>query len=152
VGLPTGAQIVDRTSERVIRTTEVYGRLVLRSIRVDRVPMAKAVSVVVANDRLTPLVASQLHSYRVLDNSLATAPIRAPNTNLVWNKIDQPSPIGDATVSHFTFPNSPVPLTVDTPVTYPIQAESVEQRSIVPGSPEPALPAKAMPRTGASTR
>jgi hypothetical protein len=52
---------------------------------------------------------AQFQLYRVLDNSLATAPIGTPNTNFVWNKIDQPSPIGYAAVRHFKFPTSSIP-------------------------------------------
>jgi hypothetical protein len=67
--------------------------------------MAKPVSAVVANDGLPVPAITQLQLDRVLDNSLAAAPIRTPNTDLVWNKIDQPSPVGDATVRHSTSTN-----------------------------------------------
>ena len=104
MGLPISAQVVDGTSERIICITKVYGRLVLRSIRVDRVAMAKAVSIVVTDDRLPLLGLTHLQLRRILDNSLATSPIRAANTSLIGNKIDQPSPIRRVRVRHFTFP------------------------------------------------
>jgi hypothetical protein len=132
MGQPIGAQIIDGTSERVIRITEVYGRFVLRSIRVDRVAMAKAVSVVVTNDRLPLLEAMQLQLHGILDNSFATAPIRATNTNLVWNKIDQPSPIGHVRVRHYTFPHGSVPPTGSVADAAVATSGSSERETIVP--------------------
>jgi len=67
--------------------------------------MAKAVGIVEANHRLPLLGMKQLQLHSKLGDSLATPPIRAANTDLIWNKVDEPSPIGDIWVRQFALLN-----------------------------------------------
>jgi len=102
---PVVPHIFDCPCERLVRISKEYRSLILAAIRMDGVPVAKAVRRVIPHNRLPLPGVVDLELHGVLHNPLAPPPIRTANANLIRDEIDHPGSCGEIGIRHADVPD-----------------------------------------------
>src|SRR5439155_26463632 len=93
-------KFLERSREGVVGVPDEHRRLVLSSVRVNIVPMAKAVCVVEAHDRSPFFGMVDLQLDRVLENAFATTLVGTPHSRLLRHRLKNPFAMDHARLGH----------------------------------------------------